>query len=322
MRRSPTRRLLASVLVSLGLSVPLAAVPAAGHVQRPEPDAFHGRAVLDLETLTGEQAVEMMEDRKLTSVQLTLAYIDRIDALNKQGPGLNAVTQINPNALKEAARADWERSRGIVRGPAHGLPVLLKDLIDVVGMYTSAGNYSLRNSYPATDAGITKNLRASGVVILGKVGLSEYANSFGSQPSGFGNLTGQVLNGLDTDQGPSGSSSGTGTAMAAAMSTLGIGTETSGSIISPSNAQSLVGLRPTVGLVPGNGIAPIIASQDIAGPMVRTVSGRRPDDAVDRGARPRGRGGLRGRSSDRTICRPASSRPRPPRCRTTCPRST
>ena len=214
----------------------------------------------------------MMEARKLTSVQLTLAYIGRINALNKQGPGLNAVTQINPNALKEAARADWERSRGIVRGPAHGLPVLLKDLIDVVGMYTSAGNYSLRNSYPATDAGITKKLRASGVVILGKVGLSEYANSFGSQPSGFGNLTGQVLNGLDTDQGPSGSSSGTGTAMAAAMSTLGIGTETSGSIISPSNAQSLVGLRPTVGLVPGNGIAPIIASQDIAGPMVRTVS--------------------------------------------------
>jgi Asp-tRNA(Asn)/Glu-tRNA(Gln) amidotransferase A subunit family amidase len=253
-----------AALLTLSLAIPLAPTTASAHTRRPP--------VLDLETLTGAQAEAMMAKGRLTSVELTQAYIDRIEALNKRGPGLNAVTQLNEDALKEAALADRQRAKGQVLGPAHGLPILLKDLVDVKGMYTSAGNYSLRDSYPATDAGITKKLRERGVVILGKVGLSEFANSFGSQPSGFSNLTGQVLNGIDADQNPSGSSSGTGAAMAAAMATLGIGTETSGSIISPSSTQSLVGLRPTVGLVPGYGIAPISASQDTAGPMVRSVS--------------------------------------------------
>jgi amidase len=228
--------------------------------------------VLDLESLTGPQAVTMLQDGDITSVELTRAYMTRIAALNKRGPGLNAVTQFNPDALKEAALADQRRSDGELLGPADGLPMLMKDLIDVKGMYTSAGNYSLRNSFPEQDAGLVKKLRQSGVVILGKLGLSEFANFFGSQHSGFSNLTGQVLNGLDTDAGPSGSSSGTGAATAAALSTLGIGTETSGSIISPSQANGIVGLRPTVGLVPGTGIAPISASQDTAGPMTRTVS--------------------------------------------------
>ena len=227
---------------------------------------------LDLERLDGPTAIKMMEEGKLTSVKLTQAYIVRIDALNKRGPGLNAVTQLNKDALKEAALMDEERKAGKIRGPAHGLPVLLKDLIDVKGMYTSNGNYSLRNSFPEDDAGIVKKLRASGVVILGKLGLSEYANSFGNQPSGFSNLTGQVIHGLDADQNPSGSSSGSGTAGAAALAMLIVGTETSGSIISPSTAQSLVGIRPTVGLVPAYGIGPISSSQDTAGPMDRTVA--------------------------------------------------
>ena len=215
---------------------------------------------LDLEKLDGPTAIKMMEEGKLTSVRLTRAYLERIDALNKRGPGLNAVTQLNPDALKEAAALDRERAQGIVRGPAHGLPILVKDLIDVVGMYTSAGNYSLRENFPPEDSGIAKKLKASGVIILGKLGLSEFANSFGSQPSGFSNLTGQVIHALDADQNPSGSSSGSGTAGAAALAMLTIGTETSGSIISPSRAQGIVGLRPTVGLVPGYGIAPISAS--------------------------------------------------------------
>ncbi|WP_459804295.1 amidase family protein [Herbidospora sp. RD11066] len=236
-----------------------------------QPQPASAKVELDLETLTGAEAISLMAAGKLTSVELTKAYIARIEALNKRGPGLNAVTDLNPNALKEAEAYDRLRKKGKSLGPAMGLPILLKDLIDVEGMHTTANNWSLRESYPATDAGITKKLKASGVVILGKLGLSEFANSFGSQPSGFGNYGGQVLNGIDADQNPSGSSSGTGSAMAAAMSTLGIGTETSGSIISPSGANSLVGLRPTVGLVPGYGIAPISASQDIAGPMVRTV---------------------------------------------------
>ncbi len=229
-------------------------------------------AELDLETLDGPTAERMMQEGTLTSVELTRAYIARIAALNKRGPGLNAVTQLNPDALKDAALLDKERKEGHLRGPAHGLPLLLKDLIDVKGMYTSAGNFSLRNSFPAIDSGVAKKLRENGVVILGKLGLSEYANYFGNQPSGFSNLTGQVLNGIDADQNPSGSSSGTGSAAAAALSMLTIGTETSGSIISPSRTNGIVGLRPTVGLVPGYGIAPISASQDTAGPMDRTVS--------------------------------------------------
>jgi amidase len=229
-------------------------------------------APLDLERLDAPTAIQMMEEGKLTSVKLTKAYMARIAELNKRGPGLNAVTQYNKDALKEAAAMDAERKAGIVRGPAHGLPCLLKDLIDVKGMYTSNGNYSLRESFPEDDAGIVKKLRASGVVILGKLGLSEYANSFGNQPSGFSNLTGQVVHGLDADQNPSGSSSGSGAAGAAALSMLTVGTETSGSIISPSTAESLVGIRPTVGLVPGYGIGPISSSQDTAGPMDRSVT--------------------------------------------------
>ena len=178
------------------------------------------RPILNLETLDGPTAVKLMDEGKLTSVELTRAYIARIAALNKSGPGLNAVTQLNDDALKDAALLDKERREGHVRGPAHGLPILLKDLIDVKGMYTSAGNYSLRNSFPAIDSGVAKKLRENGVVILGKLGLSEYANFFGNQPSGFSNLTGQVLNAVDADQNPSGSSSGTGSAGAAALSML------------------------------------------------------------------------------------------------------
>src|SRR3954454_12714119 len=229
-------------------------------------------AELNLETLDGPTAEKMIEEGKLTSVELTRAYIARIAALNKRGPGLNAVTQLNANALKDAALLDKEQREGHVRGPAHGLPILLKDLIDAKGMYTSAGNFSLRNSFPANDSGVAKKLRENGVVILGKLGLSESANFFRNQPSGFSNLTGEVLNAVDADQNVSGSSSGTRAAGAAALSALTIGTETSGSIISPSQVNGLVGLRPTVGLVPGYGIAPISASQDTAGPMDRTVA--------------------------------------------------
>ncbi|HLH14485.1 MAG TPA: amidase family protein, partial [Solirubrobacteraceae bacterium] len=159
----------------------------------------------------------------------------------------------------------------IYLGPAMGVPILLKDIIDATPMYTSAGDWALRESFPEKDSGVAKELRAHGVVILGKVGLSEWANSFGSQPSGFGNLTGQVINANDAAQGPSGSSSGSGAAAAAGLAALTIGTETSGSIISPSTAENDVGLRPTLGLVPGYGIAPIDASQDTAGPIVKTV---------------------------------------------------
>jgi len=174
--------------------------------------------------------------------------------------------------LQEAAQADRERARGINLGPAMGLPILLKDIIDATPMFTSAGDWALRESFPEKDSGVARNLREHGVIILGKVGLSEWANSFGSQPSGFSNLTGQVLNANDAAEGPSGSSSGSGAAAAAGLSTLTIGTETGGSIISPSTAEEVVGLRPTLGLVPGFGIAPIDVSRDTAGPIDRSVA--------------------------------------------------
>jgi len=236
------------------------------------PTPASSQDVPDLETLDGPTAIKLMEEGKLTSVKLVKAYIKRIEALNKRGPGLNAVTQLNPTVLEEAAQLDKERAQGLVRGPAHGLPVLLKDLIDVKGMYTSAGNWSLRDSFPETDSGVAKKLRENGVLILGKHGLSEFAFFFGSGPSGFSNLTGQVINALDADQNPGGSSSGTGSAGAAALSLLAIGTSTGGSITSPSGAAGIFGLTPTLGLVPGYGIAPIAASQDTAGPMERSMA--------------------------------------------------
>jgi amidase len=253
----------AVTLFALGLAL-LAMLFAAGSAS--------AAPALDLDTLSGVEGEEMLEAGEVTSVELTEAYLERIEALNKTGPGLNTVTQINKYALAEAEKSDEERALGMDLGPAMGLPILLKDIIDAKGMYTSAGDWALRQSFPEKDSGVAKELRANGVIVLGKLGLSEWANSFGKQPSGFSNLTGQVLNALDAAQGPSGSSSGSGAAASSAMAALTIGTETSGSIISPSTSQGDVGLRPTLGLVPGYGIAPIDASQDTAGPIVRTVS--------------------------------------------------
>jgi len=263
----PARRPLASLLAALALLVSLGLLARASSARA---------ATLNLETLTGPEAEKMLEDGEVTSVELVKDYIARIQALNKAGPGLNAVTQLNPNALAEAKAADRERKKHELLGPAAGLPILLKEIIDATPMYTSAGDWAIRESFPEVDSGVAKELRAHGVIILGKAGLSEWANSFGSQPSGFGNLTGQVLSAIDTAEGPSGSSSGSAASAAAGLATLTIGTETSGSIISPSTEQSDVGLRPTLGLVPGYGIAPIDASQDTAGPIVKDV----PDAAM------------------------------------------
>src|ERR1700749_1807979 len=178
--------------------------------------------------MSGVEAEEMLEAGEITSVELTEDYLERIEDLNKGGPGLNAVTQINKFALAEAEKSDQERAMGIDLGPAMGLPILLKDIIDAKGMYTSAGDWALRNSYPEKDSGVAKELRAHGVIVLGKLGLSEWANSFGSQPSGFSNLTGQVLNALDAAQGPSGSSSRPGGGASASPGAAGVCTPNPG----------------------------------------------------------------------------------------------
>ncbi len=256
------RRRLALALLALALFVPVAMAGSAPA----------SASELNLETLTGTEAEELLEKGQLTSVQLVKDYFARIAALSKAGAGLNAVTQLNPLALEEAKNTDKLRKRGIILGPLMGVPIGLKDIIDATPMYTSAGDWALRESFPEKDSGVARNLREHGVVILGKLGLSEWANSFGSQPSGFSNLTGQVLNANDAAEGPSGSSSGSGAAEAAGLVPLTIGTETGGSIISPSTAEEIVGLKPTLGLVPGFGIAPIDVSRDTAGPMEKTVS--------------------------------------------------
>ena len=153
-----------------------------------------------------------------------------------------------------------------------GVPILLKDIIDATPMYTTAGDWALRESFPEKDSGVARNLRAHGVVILGKLGLSEWANSFGSQPSGFSNVTGQVLNANDAAEGPSGSSSGSGAAEAAGLVTLTIGTETGWIDHQPVHRRGDRRAKPTLGLVPGFGIAPIDVSRDTAGPMEKTVA--------------------------------------------------
>ncbi len=213
-----------------------------------------------------------MASGTLTSHELTQAYLDRIVRLDDDGPMLNAVIEISPTALDEAEGLDAERKAGKVRGPLHGIPILVKDNIDVAGMVNSAGSLALADNRPNRDAFVIERLRAAGAVILGKTNLSEWANFRSTRStSGWSSRGGQTKNAYVLDRNPCGSSSGTGTAITASLASIGIGTETDGSIICPASVSGLVGLKPTVGLVSRRGIIPISQSQDTAGPMGRTV---------------------------------------------------
>ena len=228
---------------------------------------------LEVAELSATDARKKLESGELTSRALTQAYLDRIASVDKAGPTLNAVIELNPGALKEADAMDAERKAGKVRGPMHGIPVLLKDNIDAVGMANSAGSLALADNRPTRDAFIVARLRAAGAVILGKTNLSEWANFRSSRStSGWSSRGGQTRNAYVLDRNPCGSSAGTGTAIAASLASIGVGTETDGSIICPASVNGLVGLKPTVGLVSRNGIIPISISQDTAGPMGRNVA--------------------------------------------------
>lgn len=231
-------------------------------------------AAPDLERLDVAGAQQQFQAGSLTSEELTRAYIDRIAAVNFRGPSINAVRILNPSALADARALDAERRSGMVRGPMHGIPVIVKDNVDVAGLPTTAGSVALENSFPRGDSPLVTRLRAAGAVILGKANLTEFANFISStgMPGGYSSLGGQVLNPYNAAISPSGSSAGSGSAAAAGLAMVTIGTETSGSIISPSAAQGLVGLRPTVGLISRTGILPISGTQDTAGPMTRTVA--------------------------------------------------
>jgi amidase len=228
---------------------------------------------IDLETATVAQLRALLDSGRLTSEELTRAYLDRIEQLNRRGPSLNAIRAINPDALAEAMAADEARRGPEPPGSLLGIPVLIKDNIDVRGMPTTAGSVALARSVPAQDAPLVAGLRAAGAVILGKTNLTEFANFLTEgMPGGYSSLGGQVLNPYDASYSPSGSSTGSATAAAVGFAAVTIGTETSGSIISPAAMMSIVGIKPTIGLVSRTGIVPIASSQDTAGPMARTVA--------------------------------------------------
>jgi amidase len=227
----------------------------------------------DLEEANVDALQAGMTAGRYTAANLVERYRARIAAVDAGGPHVNAVIELNPDADAIAAQRDAERASGHVRGPLHGIPVLIKDNIATRDrMQTTAGSFALMGSIPPRDAAIVTRLRDAGAVILGKTNLSEWANFRSTHASsGWSGRGGQTRNPYALDRTPSGSSSGTGAGIAANLAAVGVGTETDGSITSPSAANSLVGLKPTVGLVSRAGIVPISHTQDTAGPMARTV---------------------------------------------------
>jgi amidase len=231
-------------------------------------------APFELEEATIAQLQEGMGSGRHTARSLAEAYLSRIESLDRHGPELRSMLDLNPDALAIADALDAERRSGRVRGPLHGIPVVVKDNIDTADrMTTTAGSLALEGSIAARDAFVVERLREAGAVILGKANLSEWANFRSTRSSsGWSGRGGQVRNPYVLDRSPCGSSAGTAVAVAANLAAVGVGTETDGSIVCPSHATGLVGIKPTMGLVSRSGIIPIAASQDIAGPMARTVA--------------------------------------------------
>lgn len=230
--------------------------------------------VFELEEVTIESLRQSMNNGTYTSRKITELYLTRIETVDKKGAALNSVIEINPDALEIADALDKERAAGKIRGPLHGIPILVKDNIDTGDkMMTTAGSLALEGHHASQDAFIIKQLRAAGAVILGKTNLSEWAN-FRSErsSSGWSSRGGQTKNPYVLERNPCGSSSGSGSAVAANLCAAAIGTETNGSIACPSSINGIVGIKPTVGLVSRSGIIPISHTQDTAGPMGRTVA--------------------------------------------------
>jgi amidase len=227
----------------------------------------------ELEEATIPQLQDGMKSGKYTAQSLVEKYLARIDEIDKRGPAVNAIIELNPDALSIAKALDQERNGKGARGPLHGIPVLIKDNIDTADrMMTTAGSLALVGSKPPKDSFVAQRLRAAGAVILGKTNLSEWANIRSSHSvSGWSGRGGLTKNPYALDRNACGSSSGTGAGISANLAVVGIGTETDGSIVCPSSSNGLAGIKPTVGLVSRGGIIPISHSQDGAGPMCRTV---------------------------------------------------
>ena len=241
-----------------------------------------GNARLDLVEATVPELLKALQTRLVTSEQLVNMYLARIAAYDNAGPRLNAFLTVNPNAAATARALDAAR-HGVARSPLYGIPVLLKDNVDTADMPTTAGSVALQGSIPPDDAFIARKLRAAGAIILGKATLTEFANFLtNGMPTGYSSLGGYGFNPYDPRELPGGdgrpvlatggSSSGSGIAVAANLVAVAIGTETSGSILSPASGNMAVGIKPTVGLISRDGIIPITADQDTAGPITRTVT--------------------------------------------------
>jgi amidase len=247
-----------------------------------------------LQEATIDALQQKMQSGEYTSQSITRLYLKRIAAIDKKGPALNAVIELNPDALAIAAKMDAERKAGNIRGPLHGIPVLVKDNINTGDeMQTTAGALALEGHKAAKDAFIIAKLRESGAVLLGKTNLSEWANFRSTRStSGWSSRGGQTKNPYLLNRDPSGSSAGSGCAVSANLCVVAIGTETNGSVVSPASVNGIVGIKPTVGLLSRSGIIPISATQDTAGPMARTVkdaalllgalAGVDPEDTVTR----------------------------------------
>lgn len=233
-----------------------------------------GDARFELEEVSIASLQAGLEYGRWTSRMLVERYLARIQDVDRKGPTLRSIIEVSPEALAMADALDAERKAGRRRGPLHGVPILIKDNLDTADrMPTSAGSLALAASFASRDAAVVARLREAGAIILGKTNLSEWANFRSTRSSsGWSARGGQCRNPYVLDRSPCGSSSGTGAAVAASLAAAGLGTETDGSIVCPSSACGLVGIKPTVGLVSRSGIIPIAASQDTAGPMARTVT--------------------------------------------------
>ncbi|MGD8375203.1 MAG: amidase [Acidobacteriota bacterium] len=227
----------------------------------------------ELQEATIDDLQGRMESGELSAQDIARLYLDRIERVNLEGPELHAIIATNPEALDIAGERDRERAEGKVRGPLHGIPIIVKDNLDTADrMATTAGSLALAGTVASEDATVVRRLREAGAVLLGKANLSEWAN-FRSErsSSGWSGVGGQTRNPYALDRNPCGSSSGSGVATTANLATIAIGTETDGSVVCPSSANGIVGIKPTLGLVSRAGIVPIAHSQDTAGPMARTV---------------------------------------------------
>jgi amidase len=278
MRTSPNcnspqrRRFLRNALASGAAAAALPALAAAREVAAPAVTEVQPKP-FELDEITIADLQAGMAAGKYSAYSITEKYLWRIEEIDKRGPALASVIEINPEAPAIAEALDKERKSGKVRGPLHGIPVLIKDNIDTADrMQTTAGSLALLGSRPTLDSFVAQRLREAGAVILGKTNLSEWANIRSAHStSGWSGRGGQTKNPYALDRNPCGSSSGSGAAVAANLCAAAVGTETDGSVVCPSSANGIVGIKPTLGLVSRSGIIPIAHSQDTPGPMARTV---------------------------------------------------